>query len=80
MKQQLHDQRKQYDTLLADFNEEKKAKNRLSVRHENTILDFTKTSTDQTLKDENSRLHEELNSLNIENAGLHKEVDRVRTR
>ncbi|VDI34371.1 Hypothetical predicted protein [Mytilus galloprovincialis] len=79
LKQQLHDQRKQYDTLLADFNEEKKAKNRLSVRHENTILDFTKTSTDQTLKDENSRLHEELNSLTIENAGLHKEVDRVRT-
>ncbi|XP_071125621.1 uncharacterized protein [Mytilus edulis] len=49
------------------------------MEREKIIYDFKKTSADKTLKDETSRLQEELNKLNIENAGLRKEVDRIRT-
>ncbi|XP_052076577.1 uncharacterized protein LOC127714537 [Mytilus californianus] len=75
----LLEQKKQYDKLLAEVEAEKKQKNRLSIEREKTFNDLKKTSVDKTLKDENSRLHEELNKLNIENAGLRKEVDRIRT-
>ncbi|CAC5413590.1 unnamed protein product [Mytilus coruscus] len=79
LKQKLHDQKKQYDILLDETDAQKKAKNRLSVEREKTILDVKKISVDQTLKDENSRLHDELNQLNIDNADLRKELDRART-
>lgn len=80
MTQQIHDQNKLYDNILAERDAEKRARNRLSVEHDKTILDLSKSSGDQSLKDETSRLHKELNQRNIENAELRKELDRARTR
>lgn len=60
----------QYDKLLAEVDAEKKQKHRLSMERERTVNDFKRTSVDKTLKDEHSRLHEELNKQKIENAGL----------
>lgn len=80
LNQRLLERNKQYDKLLAEVDAVKKQKNRLSMEREKIVYDFKKTSADKTLKDETSRLQGELNKLNIENAGLRKEVDRIRTR
>ncbi|XP_076117909.1 uncharacterized protein LOC143085446 isoform X2 [Mytilus galloprovincialis] len=79
LNQRLLERNRQYDKLLAEVDAEKKQKNRLSMEREKTVNDFKKTSVDKSLKDETSRLQGELNKLNIENAGLRKEVDRIRT-
>lgn len=80
LKQRLLEQKKKYDKLLAEVDAEKKQTNRLSMERDKTFIDFKKTSGDKFLKDEHSRLKEELNKLTIENTGLRKEVDRIRTR
>lgn len=80
LNQRLLERNKQYDKLLAEVDAVKKQKNRLSMEREKIVYDFKKTSADKTLKDETSRLQGELNKLNIENAGLRKEIDRIRTR
>lgn len=80
LKKRLLEEKKKYDKLLAEVDAEKKHTNRLSIERDKTFLDFKKTSGDKFLKDEHSRLKEELNKLTIENTGLRKEVDRIRTR
>ena len=58
-------------------------KDKISHEHQTTISEFKRKygkQLDKTLKDENDRLKSQLNKLNIDNAELRSDVDRLRTR
>ena len=60
-----------------------KEKDKISHEHQTTISELKQKygkQLDKTLKDENDRLKDQLNKLNIDNAELRSDVDRLRTR
>jgi uncharacterized protein involved in exopolysaccharide biosynthesis len=73
----------EYSKLLDRLKTEKKEREKITFEHQTTISDLKRKAgkqLDKTLKDENDRLKSQLNKLNIDNAELRSDVDRLRTR
>ena len=75
--------KEEYNKIVVILKTEKEEREKISFEHEKTISDLKRKAgkqLDKTLKDENDRLKSQLNKLNIDNAELRSDVDRLRTR